>query len=125
MHVTHLAALSISLSSMTAVGHGSGSPEDLIARLRQLVHTDTPAQSLRVEQERFEGVIRKIDESAKTVSLNNSRGEIVTVSYDDDTTFTLNGEESTREEALKVGRDATVVYSDSKRASKIDVTQEE
>ncbi len=123
MHVTNLAALSISLSTMTAVGHGAGTPESVLARLHELVHADRHAQVMNEEQ-RFEGVIRTIDEEARSVSLTNSLGEVVTVSYDDDTSFTLNGEESTREEALMIGREATVVYTDNNRASKIDVTQE-
>lgn len=122
MYVAHLTTLSIGLTAVTPMGPAPATPETLMARMRDMVHADSV--QVMNEEARFSGVIRRIDEEGKTVTLDNADGEIVTVSYDDDTQFTLNGEASTREQALEVGRDATVVHTD-KRATRIDVTQGE
>lgn len=110
-------------AAAAAGGAGAGpSPDQFLGAVRAVLSEHTAPL---VGSRSFEGVIRATDEEAKTVTLDNSEGETLRVSFDDETRYTLNGKASTRAEAVKVGRSAVVTYNDERLAIRFAVTQGE
>ncbi len=69
------------------------------------------------------GVIKSVDEKAKTITVTVARDLVITT--DDKTTFTLDGKASTFADAAKAECKVTVTYvksGENRLASKIEVT---
>lgn len=74
-----------------------------------------------VQSERDRGVIADVDRENKTFALERSGGSKITIRVTDETSFTLDGEESTMEEALRAGHEAVVTHS-GRVAESVDAT---
>lgn len=124
MNATRLFMLFASAALAASAGAAATSPAPFIPGAagsppcRMVVEDDEDRQT-------FEGVIKQIDETARSIMLEDAEGRIVTVTWDDDTAFSLNGESSTRDKALEVGRSATVKYDHNHVADSVDVSQKE
>lgn len=121
MNAKQIAVCAMGTAAFSAMGFAQVTPDVFLARASTLVAQQAPI----AEDRSFEGVIRQIDDEKKVVRLENSEGDSVSVRFDENTEYTLDGEESTREEALETGRSATASYSEDFVASKIDVRRAE
>ncbi len=69
------------------------------------------------------GTVDSIIADTSTFVLRTDEDSVVTITVTDSTTFTLDGNDSTRDAALQVGRKATVTHEDG-AASLVAVTTE-
>lgn len=70
-----------------------------------------------------EGTIRSIARDKASFVLQVDENKTETISINDKTVYMLDGTSSTRDEALKSGRDATVMHEE-KVASRVEVSSE-
>lgn len=95
------------LSTVCAVALNTGSavtgvsPESFVASFQHVLAEET-----------VEGEIKGIGEEMDSFVLQTNEMQSVTIFVNDKTSYTLDGEEATREDVLKVGLDAKVTHED-------------
>lgn len=107
-------ALTATAAALTFIGV---TPEAFTAHV-QTVLTAQPTESQTVK-----GTISKIGEEQKSFTIKAEDDKEQTIKVDEKTRYLLNGEESTKDMVLRVGRKVTVMHKDG-LASSVDAKTE-
>lgn len=113
-------SLGTAVSSMGLCGLPTDAFIERFAAHLDLLRGDT---MVRVLADTAVGTVESVAADTSTFVLRTDEDAVVTITFSDSTSFTLDGNESTREEALQVGRKASVTHEDGK-ASMVAVTTE-
>lgn len=109
--------------TMTTVLCAVGAIGGLVAADAAATHIDSVHDV--AAQKQITGKIIKADIEANTFAIQTEKDETMEFSVDRDTVYTVNGERSTKEQALRVGAQATVHFEeDDKSATRVSVRSE-
>lgn len=99
-------------TAASSLGMGGVSTDAFIQRFAAHLDGLMGRDVARIMADTAIGTIETVAADTNTFVLRTDEDAVVTITFTGSTTFTLDGNDSTREEALQVGRKATVTHED-------------